>query len=263
MYFFTKGLVGKAYIELKSTGEAIIDPETGRPFKYIPTDRVGTLPTVHKGSGMMPDELGPALKGLAELTDKLNALLEPESEPAVVPTTSQATTAGAPKLPPVPPGLKGVAVRLNRTLDALYTVLGDAENQTNLKTSFANLAEATAKASDAMKALQEFAVEAKKAATEANQVVKGVAKLTDDAGRHIEELMKKLIEDAEKVSKLMDTINKVALKLESGEGSAGLLLNDPKLYNNLVQATEQMSVLMKDFSKLLKEWKEKGVKFEM
>ena len=40
---------------------------------------------------------------------------------------------------------------------------------------------------------------------------------------------------------------------------AGALINDPKLYNNLVEATRQMGQLMKEMRELVNKWKEQGL----
>jgi methyl-accepting chemotaxis protein len=137
----------------------------------------------------------------------------------------------------------------------------------------AGLAKATAKAGDAMDALKQFARESSKTAEE---VRKGVAEarraiaqagkaadkfgtLADRTDRRIEQLSEKLIDDAEQLSKLLSSINRVATKIDAGKGSAGQLLNDPKLYNDLLDATDRLSRLLKEAQELFAEWKKNGV----
>ena len=107
-----------------------------------------------------------------------------------------------------------------------------------------------------MDAMKEFADETRKsfvtAAGSANTVTK-----------RVDQLALKLIEDAEKISTLLATINRIAIKLEKGEGTAGKLLSDPKLYNNLLKATDQTKIMLKEFSDLVKTWKESGIKVKM
>ena len=72
---------------------------------------------------------------------------------------------------------------------------------------------------------------------------------------NIDDLTRKLLSSAEKLSSILDSMNRTVTKMEKGEGSAGKLVNDPKLYNNLVEASEQLTQSLKEFRELLKHWK--------
>ena len=53
------------------------------------------------------------------------------------------------------------------------------------------------------------------------------------------------------------------VKIESGEGSAGKFINDPKLYNNLIEVSDQMTQLLKEFRQLVKKWKASGLEIKL
>ena len=126
-----------------------------------------------------------------------------------------------------------------------------------------NLAEVTRKAAEAMDALKGFATEARKSAGEAGETMKDISRTAAAARRRIDQLAAKLIQDAEKISALMTTLNRFATKLEAGEGTVGKLVNDPKLYSGLVEATEQMTELLKEFRKLVEAWRHSGVELRL
>ena len=50
----------------------------------------------------------------------------------------------------------------------------------------------------------------------------------------------------EKANKAFTDISEITNKINSGEGTLGLLLNDTKLYNNLNKASEELDLLLKD-----------------
>jgi len=270
VFIFTKGVVGVPYIALIAEGPPRYD-EHGNVMEYLPTDRLITLRGIHRGGGILPPELTKGLEDLAKLAATLNSLLTPEEEPqpTTAPASGPATTQGATTAPttrPIPPGLKGTIVRLNRALNDIDVILGDPQNQTNIKTALASLA----KVGDVMKAVQDFASEGSKAIGEAKTVAQQAGKTFDNinktttrASQDLNDLAKKLMEDAEKISTLMSTFNRVIVKMDEGEGSAGKLLNDPKLYNSLVEAAQQMSKLMVDFRQLLEEWKKNGLPLKL
>ena len=246
----TKQTLGRPWIEFWTEGDMPRDPNTGKTptlSKMKPDTIVGHA----KEASLLPDELAPALKGLAKLSENLNKLISPEPAPAA--TTGPATS---PTTAPKRKGLAGTMDNLNVTLAGLARIFGNVENQTNIKTSLANLAKATDKADKAMDAMKEFADETRKSFVK-------TAGSADAVTKRVDQLALKLIEDAEKISTLLATVNRIALKLENGEGTAGKLISDPKLYNNLLDATSQTKILLKEFSDLVKTWKESGIKVKM
>ena len=239
---FTRGLIGKGYLSLVPKGPLPVDPNTSETMEFYSTDDIIVLQGIHDpGAGLLPRELIDTMKSFGKLAENLNELLEPTSLPSQV-TDSQPSSGPAAE---PPPGLKGTIVRLNRTLDALYAVAGNSENQANIQTSLQNFADASGKASEAMDALKEF-------------LAKGRETLSG-----ADELTRKLITDAEDISALLGTIRESVEKINKGDGTFGKLLNDPKLYNNLIQITEQMEELVKDFRRLSDKWERKGVEIKL
>jgi len=239
-FVYKRPFMGGAYTELKPEGPLPTDPATGSPVTFLQPDTEIVIPGRVITPSMLPDDLEPALKGLAKLAENLNNLIAPP------PPAQGTTTASAPA--PGTPLARSIS-NLNAALEGLAKVFGDVENQANWKTSLANLGKATERADKAMEAMRRFADEARKTST--------------TAGKRIDQLTGKLIEDAEKISRLLATVNRAAMKLEAGEGTAGRLISDPKLYNNLVELSQQMKVLLGELSQLVKTWKEKGVKIKM
>jgi len=247
---YAKSLVGRPWLELKTKGPTPLDPGTGA-LMYLARDGSVVLKGVLDAGSMIPPELLDALGGLTKLGDNLNRLIAPDPGTATQPATE---------------GLVGTMSKLNATLDAIRTVIGDAENQANIKAALANLAKATQQATEAMNDLKAFAAKAGKTADEATlalgdarKVVATVSEATARASDRVDELTQKLIEDAEKVSALMTTLNQAAAKIDAGEGTAGKLLNDPKLYNSLLEATQELNGLLKDLGDLVETWKKDGV----
>lgn len=242
-----------SYVDLASIGECPIDPATGRKMDFLPKDRVTVLEARPKGSGLIPDELMESMKSFSRLADSVNAMLNPPA-PATGAAGTQVATGTAPAVEAQ--GLPGTLAKFGRALDALNAVMGDNQNQSNIKLALDNLAKASAGAVESMNSLKAFAADAGKAM----QTVQGVA---TRAGDDVHDLTAKLIDDAEKISQLIMTLNKAAQKIESGEGAAGKLLNDPELYNNLTEMSKGLARLVDDLDALVKQWKERGVELKM
>jgi hypothetical protein len=254
VYIFEGGSFQGAYVQLKTEGQYRIDAQTGVPMEFLPADRPTVLLAKVMPGGIVPAEVLDALKGLSKLADNLNNLIAPPPQAGAVQATSQAGSEPASAniaatSPADQAGLPGMVVKLNRTLDAMYAVLGSQENQANIKTSLANLSIASANAAEAMVSIKAFALTANSATTKAS----------DD----IHALAGKLIEDAERISQLVMTLNQAAMKINAGEGSFGKLLNDPALFNSLVEVSKGLKKMVDDFDVLAKKWNEQGVQMKI
>ena len=251
VYIFEGGSFQGAYVQLKTEGQYRLDAQTGKPLEYLPADRPTVLLAKVMPGGLVPPEVLDALKGLSKLAENLNNMIAP---PAIAQTTGQGGTQPASDIaatsqPADQGGLPGLVAKLNRTLDAMYAVMGSQENQANIKTSLANLSKASASAAEAMDSVKAFAVAAKSATTR--------------AGDDVHDLAQKLIDDAEKLSQLVMTLNQAAMKLSAGEGTFGKLLNDPALFNSLVDMSNGLKKMVDDFDALAKKWNEQGVQMKI
>ncbi len=123
--------------------------------------------------------------------------------------------------------------------DNLNAVVGDVNNQQNLKKSLANLSKATEESVATLQQIREFSQTGKEK----------LASVTESVMQTSEELGETLIE-------LRRTLNKI----NSGEGTVGKLINDDKLYNNLVDSSEELKASLDKLKKTLQKTSEKGIK---
>ncbi|MFP4106256.1 MAG: MlaD family protein [Phycisphaerae bacterium] len=265
-HFYSRGFMGGTHLELRASGE---DAETA---KNLPTDGSATVPALYEGSELVPKEFRKAVSEMSEGLGEFSRLAKNFNTLFEVPgsTTGPSTTGTATATAPSGSKIQQMLARLDRTLEGIETVVGDEDNQQNIKQSLANLASATEKANEAMDAIIHFAEEAKQvtdgakqATTRASETLAKVGNAADTANRRIDEIADGIIKNAEEMSRLLMTIRKLSVKIDQGEGTAGRLINDPKLYNNLVEATAQMSRVMKDMRALVEEWKESGVPIKL
>jgi ABC-type transporter Mla subunit MlaD len=261
-YIFTKGFVGSAYIEIKAAGPARTDPRTGKPLDFFPTDGSIPLTVAHLGSGLIPDEMMTALddlrsgfKDLGALARNLNELLAPPASATAPAEGNAPTTATA----PAGPDVRSMLAKLGKTLDGLSVMVGDTENQANLKTSLANLAKVSAQGAEVMEALKGTLAQAMGTLEKADSAIQTTTQIVEKAGGSFDRLSAKLMDDADKLAVLMTGLTKIVGKLETSEGTAGKLINDPKLYNNLLEITGQLTGLMKEFKVLVESWEKSGV----
>lgn len=110
-------------------------------------------------------------------------------------------------------------------------IIGDQANKDNLKQSMKNLTDLTAKATVAVEDFQKF--------------------------------MGTTNEAAEELSLAVSEIRLIAEKINSGKGTAGMFINDGRLYENLLENTDQLQVFIQDLKDLVAEYRKKGIKVKL
>jgi hypothetical protein len=67
----------------------------------------------------------------------------------------------------------------------------------------------------------------------------------------------------EQVANILVHLESAARKLDKGEGSAAMLLNDPRLYENLYDTSRELSETIATFRRLVEQWEQEGMSFKL
>jgi phospholipid/cholesterol/gamma-HCH transport system substrate-binding protein len=110
-------------------------------------------------------------------------------------------------------------------------ILGDEANKENLKTTLANFSDASEQAVQALNEFREFAAAA--------------------------------VSTSEELSKTMAELRLILEKINTGQGTAAKLINDGRFYENLLENTQQMQMLLEQLKALTSEWRNKGVPIKL
>lgn len=114
----------------------------------------------------------------------------------------------------------------------LNAVVGDVNNQQNFKKTLANLSKATEESITTLQQIREFSQTGKEK----------MAYISEELGETLIEL------------------RRVINKINSGEGTVGKLINDGKLYENLLDSSEELKLAIEKMKKTFQKTSEKGVK---
>jgi phospholipid/cholesterol/gamma-HCH transport system substrate-binding protein len=254
-YIVSTGLMGGTMLSLnvddKPPGSNRVDPKTGRALAWLPKNQVATLSATKVDSGLIPpDVLSDArdvVGSLKRLADTLSDFLTPPQQP----TATGPGTASGPTTQPAY-NIHVTMAKLDKALVTINTILGDPDNQRNIKESLANLNKAAAITAEAMK-------DARGLIEAARGTMNDFSKLSKDADQQIGDLARHLAGTADEVSRLLTSVQAAVAKIDSGEGTMGKLLNDPALYNNLLDTTGQLRGTIERLQDLMETWKKQGV----
>jgi len=133
-------------------------------------------------------------------------------------------------------------VKVTKLVDNTNEIMGDEQNKANLKNSLANLSKVTEESIVTLQQIKEFS-------TTANQKV---AMVSDSVLQTSEELGETFIE-----------MRRILNKINNGQGTVGKLINDDKLYENLIDSSEELKASLEKMKKTLEKTSKKGIRVKI
>ena len=234
-----RGQLGPPFIDIKvlpSHSDKMFPTTPGKTVAKlkanIPPDAFSQISQLAEQLKPTLQEFGPALARISALAENLNLMI-------AGPASSGTNQAGR-------TDLRSLAQQFSQTLDNLNSLIGDEQNRENLKQSLANLSQAGKDASEALKEFRAFAAQAKQ----------GTSQLTLD----LRDAAQAVISSSEQVSKLLQNLNKTVEQVNQGQGTAGKILYDPQLYEEMLSSTENLDRAVQELRTLMNKWSREGMK---
>jgi len=145
-------------------------------------------------------------------------------------------------------------------LHNLNTVVGDPNNQNNFKATMASLTEASHNVTTALEEAVATMQDTRKAIEDFRSLAStGTATLTSVDAK-AERLVASMVTTSDELTKAVTQIRLALEKVNTGDGTAGRLINDGRLYESLLESTTQLNVLLKNFKDLIDKISEKGLR---
>ena len=139
--------------------------------------------------------------------------------------------------------------------DSLLQVMGPAD-QTDVPVEQAGVRGAIIRLNHTLEEFHAFAAEARES-------VNTITETTETASGHVEDLANSLVSSADQLSRVLSTMQRIVAKIEAGEGTAGMMVNDPRLYRELLDTAQQTSLLMEDIRALVEQWQAEGIEMKL
>ncbi len=90
--------------------------------------------------------------------------------------------------------------------------------------------------------------------------VRGVVKKTSG---DVDHLMQRADDDVQKLGVVLEQFQSAATKINQGKGTAGLLINDAKLYDSLVDVSKTLNATVADLQRVIQQWEQEGVPLKL
>lgn len=230
---------------------------------HLPANVVGVIKqtSVFGGGASITLELtGDAPQGkLADVKEPLSAtflgsgLLPPEFADLAVELRA---TAKQWRETNVIPNLNAQVTKVGTMVEEITKFVADKDTQENLRASLANVRTATDSAKRITANLETFSGKLDKIGTNADDLIV-------KANQNLGDISKQVNDRMVQIAALLETTQSITAKIDRGEGTAGRLVNDPKLYAGLVETTESLNATIRDLQRLVQQWEQEGVSLKL
>ncbi len=174
--------------------------------------------------------------------------------------------------------LDGLIEGLGNFIENANVIIGDKENKDNITKTLANMTEVTEEAVETLEELRKFAASGTLTLKHADSKIDEVVTTIVDTGEEFQEfastatstlksvdtkadkLITAMVNTSEELSEATSQLRMVLEKINTGQGTAGKLINDGRFYENLLDNTEQLQALLQELNLLIDKVHENGLR---
>jgi phospholipid/cholesterol/gamma-HCH transport system substrate-binding protein len=148
------------------------------------------------------------------------------------------------------------AGKFGKMMDSAQTLLGDPAMRKNLNDAIANIRSTTEQTNRIAGKLDALSDSLKNTSDTAGVAMK-------DAQQHVDELSKQVGDRMVQIAALLASVQSITDKLNKGQGTAGQLVNDPRLYESLVDTSKELNATVVDLRLLIEQWEQEGMSLKL
>ncbi len=148
-------------------------------------------------------------------------------------------------------------------LDSVNAVVGDQQMRADIQAAVAHIRQASADAAVMLERAKVASERFDNITAGAETAVTDARTLINRSTAGVDQLTSQLTARLEQSAKILERVESVATKIDRGQGTAGQLVNDPKLYQALVDSTEQLNQTIVILQRIAQQWEQEGVSLRL
>ena len=141
-------------------------------------------------------------------------------------------------------------------LDSANKLIGDPKLREDVKTAMSNIRQAS-------ETINRIGGKLDKLSDDASATMGDVRTTVNKVGGDVDGLSKQMSDRLQQISQTLDHFQSIAAKIDNGQGTAGQLVNDPKLYQALVDSSRELNATIVDLKRLVEQWEQEGLHFKL
>jgi len=139
--------------------------------------------------------------------------------------------------------------KISHLIDNVNEIIGSPENKQNIQTALSNLSEATKQAREVLKDFGKLSRT-------------GTTTLAN-ADERIDTMVSSMVQTSDEIGKTVSELRLMLEKINSGQGSASRFLNNGKFYENLLENSQQLQILLEQMKEFIKQSRDKGIPLKL
>lgn len=159
--------------------------------------------------------------------------------------------------------LNAQVTKAGEMMESVTSLVGDEKMRADLQAAISNMRSASESATRIAGNLEKFSGDLDEIGEEAKGTITQVRTTATNVDQKINTLSEQLAGRIEQTSKLLETFQSISSKIDAGEGTGGKLVNDPRLYESLVDTAEQLNATVSDLQRLIQQWEQEGVNLRL
>lgn len=153
--------------------------------------------------------------------------------------------------------------RAGQLVGSLQKLVDDPQMQGNLRETLANVKAASEAATRIAGNLETFTQKLDKVAGEASETLQQAKSSITRSENELVGITRQVGDRLQQTARLLEDVHSITSKIDAGEGTAGQLINDPRLYESLVDTSRELNTTIKDLKRLVAQWEQEGVSFKL
>jgi phospholipid/cholesterol/gamma-HCH transport system substrate-binding protein len=166
--------------------------------------------------------------------------------------------------------LREQTVKAGQLMDSIREITGDTQVQGDIRGSIANVRTATEQANRIAANLEKFSGDLNGMSKQATDTITQIQGAVGDArkqinvtGEQLEVTTRNVNSRIDQVGKLLEQFQAIAGKVQRGEGTAGKLVTDARLYDSMADTSAQLKLMVADLRRLVQQWEQEGLSFKL
>jgi phospholipid/cholesterol/gamma-HCH transport system substrate-binding protein len=144
-------------------------------------------------------------------------------------------------------------------INSINKIVGDQKVADDIRASLANARQTLENANKVSARLDKLGASFEKTADSAQATMGEVQITVKDARGEIKRMSDNLNQRLGQIAEALQKIQSVTQKIDQGQGTAGKLVNDPKLYDALSDTAAELKLTVKDLRRLIQQWEQEGI----
>lgn len=153
--------------------------------------------------------------------------------------------------------------KVGELVASLQKIIDDPNSQSDVKSSLANIKTATETANRVLNNFEKLSTSLDKLSSETTTAMTEARSQISRAGDSVNSVAGKIGDRLTQLATLIEQMQSIAAKIDKGQGTAGQLVNDPRLYEALVDTTREMNATIKDLKRLVEQWEQEGISLKL